>query len=58
MDFNLMWLESVTIMNWFSLAGFNVSQETIQNLKNKEQDPTKDGFFKNFVSPYLQAAFR
>ena len=53
-----MWLESVTIMNWFSLAGFNVSQETIQNLKNKEQDPSKDGFFKNFVSPYLQAAFR
>jgi len=53
-----MWLESVTIMNWFSLAGFNVSQETIQNLKNKEQDPSKDGFIKKFVSPYLQAAFR
>ena len=29
LDFDLMWLESVTLMSWLNLAGFNVSEETI-----------------------------
>lgn len=29
LDFDMMWLESLTLMNWLSLAGFNVSEETI-----------------------------
>ena len=58
LDFDLMWLESITLMSWLSLAGFNVSKETILNLQNKEASPLKDGFIKNFVSPYLQAAFK
>ena len=53
-----MMIENWTLMTWLNLAGFNISEERIQNLKKKEKNQEKGGFMNNFISPYLAAAFR